>query len=344
MGGVATVVVLPEHRGEGIAARLLERVTRTRCASAGSSSARCNPATTRVYRVGGVGDRWRPRDPPDPDPLARAAAAGRLREVRRLTRDDWPLVQACYDAVAAVALGLGRPQRVVVGRAGGRRRSSTRPSSTASTATTGSRGYVVFAQEQTDRGWGYTIVVEEMVAREPGAAVTLWRFLGDARHAGRDDHPAARARSTSCCWSCPSRTSSRCATTGGCTASSTRRPRSRRVASRRDVAAEVHLELTRPARAVERRPLGAAGRRRARRAGVRRDRRAPAHDQRVQRAGDRLGVCDRADAARVRCTTRPPPTAPRSTPSSPAPPPRWSTSSDPIPRFGVSHPVPLRAA
>ena len=37
MGGVATVVVRPEHRGEGVGARLLERSCRGACGNAGSS-------------------------------------------------------------------------------------------------------------------------------------------------------------------------------------------------------------------------------------------------------------------------------------------------------------------
>ena len=42
----------------------------------------------------------------------------------------------------------------------------------------GLAGYVVFRQEEPSEEWGYGIVVEDFVARDPGAAVTLWRFLG----------------------------------------------------------------------------------------------------------------------------------------------------------------------
>jgi predicted acetyltransferase len=38
-------------------------------------------------------------------------------------------------------------------------------------------GYLVFSQKPNDR-WGYAIDVEEITAREPSAAITLWRFLG----------------------------------------------------------------------------------------------------------------------------------------------------------------------
>jgi predicted acetyltransferase len=42
----------------------------------------------------------------------------------------------------------------------------------------GLAGYVVFRQEEPSEAMGFRIVVEELVALDPGAAVTLWRFLG----------------------------------------------------------------------------------------------------------------------------------------------------------------------
>jgi predicted acetyltransferase len=104
MGGVATVVVRPEHRGEGIAARLLARALE-RMRDEGILVSTLHPATTRVYRASGWeigGD------------LARHKVATRALErlprgdserVRRLTRDEWPLVQQCYDAVAPAHAG-----------------------------------------------------------------------------------------------------------------------------------------------------------------------------------------------------------------------------------------------
>ena len=38
-------------------------------------------------------------------------------------------------------------------------------------------GYVIFSQKPSAT-WGYEIVVEEVVTRDPAAAVTLWRLLG----------------------------------------------------------------------------------------------------------------------------------------------------------------------
>ena len=66
MGGVATVVVRPEHRGEGIAARLLTHVARAD-ARPGPRRQHAAPGDdARVPRVG-LGDRRRPGPPHDPD-------------------------------------------------------------------------------------------------------------------------------------------------------------------------------------------------------------------------------------------------------------------------------------
>src|SRR5262245_45038439 len=52
MGGLATVVVRPEHRGEGIASRLLEH-SLVRMRESGFPVSTLHPATTRVYRAAG---------------------------------------------------------------------------------------------------------------------------------------------------------------------------------------------------------------------------------------------------------------------------------------------------
>src|ERR1700709_471803 len=52
MGGVATVVVRPEHRGEGIAARPLE-ASLVSMRERGLPVSTLNPATIRVYRAAG---------------------------------------------------------------------------------------------------------------------------------------------------------------------------------------------------------------------------------------------------------------------------------------------------
>ncbi|MGZ6993891.1 MAG: GNAT family N-acetyltransferase [Acidimicrobiia bacterium] len=176
MGAVATVVVRPEHRGEGIAARLLE-ASLVRMRERGLFVSTLHPATTRVYRNAGWeigGDLAAHRIPTRSlEHLPR----GSSESLRRLTRDDWPLVQICYDAVAAGRNGwVDRnewwwgiqadftfvDQTFVYGVDG----------------PDGLDGYVVFGQRNRSDGWGYRITVEELVAREPSAAMTLWRFLG----------------------------------------------------------------------------------------------------------------------------------------------------------------------
>jgi predicted acetyltransferase len=174
MGGVATVVVRPEHRGEGIAARLLAHGLE-RMRDEGIVVSTLHPATTRVYRALGWeigGD------------LARHTVATRALErlprgdsekVRRLTRDEWPLVQQCYDAVAPAHPGwLDRSEWWwnVTGDDSFEDQSFVY----AVEGDDGLAAYVVFTQRASDLG-GYSIEVEELVAREPGAAVTLWRFL-----------------------------------------------------------------------------------------------------------------------------------------------------------------------
>jgi predicted acetyltransferase len=175
MGGVASVVVLPEHRGEGVAGRLLEAALE-RMRERGLPVSTLHPATTRVYRAAGweiAGDLASYRIPTR---SLERLPRGRSEDLRRLTAADWPAVRECYDEVAARHSGwVDRPdwlwdlfakedfvdQSFVYGIDG----------------EDGLDGYLVFSQKPNDR-WGYAIDVEEITAREPSAAITLWRFLG----------------------------------------------------------------------------------------------------------------------------------------------------------------------
>ena len=56
MGGVATVVVQPEHRGEGIAARLLE-ASLVRMRERGVAGEHAEPRDDPRVPRGGMGDR-----------------------------------------------------------------------------------------------------------------------------------------------------------------------------------------------------------------------------------------------------------------------------------------------
>jgi predicted acetyltransferase len=177
MGGVATVVVRPEHRGEGIAARMLA-TSLERMRERGLVVSTLNPATTRVYRAAGweiAGDMAVHRIP--------THSLGRLprgdsERIRRLGPDDWPAVQACYDRAAATQAGwvdrrdwwwgivekdAFEDQAFLYGVDGD----------------DGLAGYMIYSQAgNAPAGWGFDIEVEELVTVEAGAAVTLWRFLG----------------------------------------------------------------------------------------------------------------------------------------------------------------------
>ena len=74
MGGVATVVVRPEHRGEGIAAGCSRR--RSCACASGAAGEHAEPGDDPGLPRRRVGDRRRPRRAPHPDPLAGAPARG----------------------------------------------------------------------------------------------------------------------------------------------------------------------------------------------------------------------------------------------------------------------------
>ena len=178
MGGLATVVVRPEHRGEGIAARLLE-ASIARMRERGLWISTLHPATTRVYRAAGweIGGDLAVHEIPTRS-LERLPR-GESESLRRLTREDLPLVQVCYDAAAANRSGwmdrkewwwgvladeVFADQFFVYGV-------------DCDDGSDALAGYVMFSQKPSD-GWGYRIHVEEMVTRGPAASVTLWRLLG----------------------------------------------------------------------------------------------------------------------------------------------------------------------
>jgi predicted acetyltransferase len=174
MGAIATVVVRPEHRGEGVAARLLEAAL-GRMLERELAVSTLHPATTRVYRSAGWeigGDLATYRIPTR---ALERIPRGEPDRLRRLTPDEWPLVIACYDAVApsypgwldrsefwwgVFAADAFEDQHFVYGVQG----------------EDGLDGFVAFRQQAGE--WGYEIMVEELVSRDATAALTLWHFLG----------------------------------------------------------------------------------------------------------------------------------------------------------------------
>lgn len=175
MGGIATVVVRPEHRGRGVARRLLEKALE-RMRERGLVVSTLNPATTRVYRAAGWEIGGDLASYKVPTRALQHVPRGVPDRVRRLTSSDWPAVRACYDAVAPPRTGwLDRSdfwwgeyekvafadQSFVYGVEGD----------------DGLDAFLTFEQKPSQL-WGYQLEVEELVARDATAAQTLWYFLG----------------------------------------------------------------------------------------------------------------------------------------------------------------------
>jgi predicted acetyltransferase len=175
MGAVASVAVRPDHRGRGIAPRLLALAVE-RMREQGLVVSTLHPATTRFYRGLGweIGGEFGVRRVPTAS-LA-ALPPGEQECLRPGRSDDLDDVRECYERVAPSINGaidrdsrwrvdlftLDRPQRYLYVYDAG----------------DGIDGYVVYDQQQTRRQWGFAITVHELVAADARAAVTLWRQLG----------------------------------------------------------------------------------------------------------------------------------------------------------------------
>jgi predicted acetyltransferase len=175
MGAVASVAVRPDHRGRGIAPRLLALAVE-RMHEQGLVVSTLHPATTRFYRGLGweIGGEFGVRRVPTAS-LA-ALPPGEQECLRPGHSDDLDDVRECYERVAPSINGaidrdsrwsvdlftLDRPQRYLYVYDTG----------------DGIDGYVVYDQQQTRGQWGFAITVQELVAADARAAVTLWRQLG----------------------------------------------------------------------------------------------------------------------------------------------------------------------
>jgi predicted acetyltransferase len=183
MGAVASVAVRPDHRGRGIAPRLLALAVE-RMHEQGLVVSTLHPATTRFYRGLGweIGGEFGVRRVPTAS-LA-ALPPGEPECLRPVRADDIESVRECYRRVApaingaidrtdmgwrADQLTLDHPHRYLY----------------AYDADGQVDGYVVYDQHQTGRQWGFGITVHELVAADARAAVTLWRHLGS--HAAQVD-------------------------------------------------------------------------------------------------------------------------------------------------------------
>jgi len=180
MGGVATVVVRPEWRGRGVAARMIDTAL-AHMRSEGLAVSVLHPATLRPYRRAGwelAGERPRARVP------TRALAAltpGEPDRLRRLGRGDIGAIRACYDRVAA-------------GRHGWVDRSEELwRAAEAATFSDLAYAYGVEGDDGTLSGFcrfrlvghgaghdrpGHRLVLDDLVAADATAELTLWAFLG----------------------------------------------------------------------------------------------------------------------------------------------------------------------
>ena len=176
MGAVASVAVRPDHRGRGIAPRLLALAVE-RMHEHGLVISTLHPATTRFYRGLGweIGGEFGVRRVPAAS-LA-ALPPGEQECLRPGRSDDIDGVRECYARVAPSINGaidrrdsrwrvdlftLDRPQRYLY----------------VYDADDRIDGYVVYDQHQSSRQWGFRITVHELVAADARVAVTLWRHLG----------------------------------------------------------------------------------------------------------------------------------------------------------------------
>ena len=183
MGAVASVAVRPDHRGRGIAPRLLGLAVE-RMHEQGLVVSTLHPATTRFYRDLGweIGGEFGVRRVPTAS-LA-ALPPGEQECLRPGRSADLDGVRECYERVAPWINGaidrrdtrwrvdqlmLDHPQRYLY----------------VYHADDGIDGYVVYDQHQTSRQWGFGITVHELVAADARAAVTLWRHL--ASHVAQVD-------------------------------------------------------------------------------------------------------------------------------------------------------------
>jgi predicted acetyltransferase len=175
MGAVASVAVRPDHRGRGIAPRLLALAVE-RMHEQGLVVSTLHPATTRFYRGLGweIGGEFGVRRVPTAS-LA-ALPPGEQECLRPGRSDDLDDVRECYERVAPSINGaIDRDSRWRVDRF-----TLDRPQRYLYVYDAGDSigGYVVYDQQQTRRQWGFAITVHELVAADARAAVTLWRQLG----------------------------------------------------------------------------------------------------------------------------------------------------------------------
>lgn len=173
-GAVSDVAVLPEYRGAGIAARLMDRALAD-MHERGECSSVLHPATTRLYRGLGyeLGCHYHVRKVAlrSLDRLP----AGDPESVRRVGPEELDVLRSVYERVAPGINGFfDRPSRWW-------RRIEATPDADRYAYVVegddGPRGYVVYRHVPNPESDFYRLRVHELVAADPDALVTLWRLL-----------------------------------------------------------------------------------------------------------------------------------------------------------------------
>ncbi|HXK21438.1 MAG TPA: GNAT family N-acetyltransferase [Myxococcota bacterium] len=178
MGGLASVAVVPDRRGEGLAKQVCTAALRA-MRERGEAISSLYPATTSLYRALG----WEVAGHYTWSKLAPAALHALPAPARRTLRPasvtELPALRACYARVA-----YGSPGYLERSDAWWERLASLWRERSIYVATSedgGVDGYLVYAQqdgEYSGLGGPFRIAVRELIAATRDAGLALWRLLG----------------------------------------------------------------------------------------------------------------------------------------------------------------------
>jgi len=179
MAGVASVAVVPDRRGAGLAGELLAVALREARAR-GECLSSLFPATTRLYRGAGYEVAghfvWRRVAP------QRLLGAPRPERARVRPADperDLPAIRACYDRVAPSVNGfLDRGERWWAKRVEGWRGEGLFVAEGDAGAVEGYVAYRTLDGAYSALGGPFSLSVDECVAETSDAARALWRLVG----------------------------------------------------------------------------------------------------------------------------------------------------------------------
>ncbi len=175
-GGVGSVVVLPERRGQGVGVALMDAACRA-MRSRGEVLSVLGPATMALYRSCGweMAGKHGVQRVPTAD-LAQLAPTS-LRE-RAATPDD-------HDAIKRVYLHAARPRNGMLARPAfvWSTRLAERPGRYAYVVERNGTvdGYVIYTQHKRGDQAGYHLIVEDLAAGDWESECALWRHVGAHR-------------------------------------------------------------------------------------------------------------------------------------------------------------------